>query len=130
MRCPRIGDESLIAPRPMAERFFFDRLLGIAHALRRRRFFRFFHLWEILLTPLAVTFRLILSSPFTLLRRTILLISQPPSPDPGSFDAGGRTIATTMMSRLKTPLAAFQQAQSGRKSSLANLHSWLLWRIV
>jgi hypothetical protein len=114
----------------VAARFFCKRFFGIAHALRRRRFFGFFHLGEILFTPLAVTFRLILSSFFTLLRRTKFLISQPPSPDPGSFDAGGGTIPATMMFRLKTPLTAFQQAQSGWKPSLANLHSWLLWRIV
>jgi hypothetical protein len=114
----------------MAARFFFQRLLGIAHALRWCRFFGFFHLRRILLPPPSVTLRLILPSLFTLLGRTILLISQPPSPNPGSFDAGGGTIATTMMFRLKTPLAALEQAQSGRKSSLANLHSWLLWCIV
>ena len=130
MGYPGIGDEPLVAPRPMAARFFFRRFFGIAHALRRRGVIGFFHLWGILLTPPAVTFGLILPSFFARLGGTIRLISKPTSPDLGSFGAGGGTITTKMMFRLKTPLAAFEQAQSRRNSSLANLHSWLLWCIV
>jgi hypothetical protein len=130
MRCPRIRNEPLVAPRTVAARFFSQRLLGIAHALRRRRFFGLFHLRGILLTPLAITLRLILPSFFALLGRTIFLIRQPTSPFLGRLGAAGTAIATARMFRLKTPLAPFEQAQSVRKSSLANLHSWLLWRIV
>jgi hypothetical protein len=144
MRCPRIGVEPLVAPRTVAARFFFHGLLGIAHALRRRRFFEFFHLRGIftplalrrrrfsgiLLTPLAIPLRLILTSLFALLAGTILLIRQPTSPFLGRLRAGGGTITTTRMFRLKTPLAPFEQAQSRRKSSLASLHNWRLWCIV